>query len=109
MMALGAIKYLADAGKSNVRVAGFDALAEARSLIGQGVLQATIDQQAAEQGYQGVLYAMRLIRAKHPAETLLNVKLVSAATSESVSNGVAIIRSPAQRFQRLGPGPCVST
>ena len=82
MMALGAIKYLADAGKSNVRVAGFDALAEARSLIGQGVLQATIDQQAAEQGYQGVLYAMRLIRGETlPAETLLNVKLVSAATS----------------------------
>ena len=82
MMALGAIKYLADAGKSNVRVAGFDALAEARSLIGQGVLQATIDQQAAEQGYQGVLYAMRLIRGETlPAETLLSVKLVSAATS----------------------------
>ena len=82
MMALGAIKYLADAGKSKVRVAGFDALAEARSLIGQGVLQATIDQQAAEQGYQGVLYAMRLIRGETlPAETLLNVKLVSAATS----------------------------
>jgi len=78
MMALGAIKYLADAGKSDVRVAAFDALDEARSLLGQGVLQATIDQQAAEQGYQGVLYAMRLLKGETlPAETLLNVKLVT--------------------------------
>jgi ribose transport system substrate-binding protein len=80
MMALGAIKYLEEAKKANVKVAGFDALADARSLLGKGVLQVTIDQQAAEQGYQGVLYAMRLLKHEEvPAETLLNVKLVVAS------------------------------
>lgn len=79
MMALGAIKYLIEAGKSNVKVAGFDALAEARSILEKGPLLATIDQQAAEQGYQGILYAIRLLKGESvPAETLLNVKLIKA-------------------------------
>jgi ribose transport system substrate-binding protein len=79
MMALGAIKYLSDAGNTKVKVAGFDALPETRSALESGAMVATIDQQAAEQGYQGVLYAMRLMKKeKLPAETLLNVKLVKA-------------------------------
>jgi ribose transport system substrate-binding protein len=79
MMALGAIKYLSDAGKSKVKVVGFDALPETRSFLDNGTLVATIDQQAAEQGYQGVLYAMRLLKGEAlPAETLLNVKLIKA-------------------------------
>lgn len=78
MMALGVLKYLADNGKKSVKVAGFDALAEARAAISQGTLTATIDQQAAEQGYQGVLYAMRLFKGEQlPAQTLLSVKLVT--------------------------------
>jgi ribose transport system substrate-binding protein len=81
MMALGAIKYLDETGKKHVKVAGFDALAEARSAIDKGAMLASIDQQAAEQGYQGVLYAMRLLKGeKVPSETLLNVKLVTAGS-----------------------------
>jgi ribose transport system substrate-binding protein len=82
MMALGALKYLDESGKKQVKVAGFDALAEARSAINNGAMLASIDQQAAEQGYQGILYAMRLLkREKLPAETLLNVKLVKAGAA----------------------------
>ncbi len=78
MMALGVLKYLADSGRKSVKVAGFDALDEAREAISKGALVASIDQQAAEQGYQGVLYAMRLFKGEQlPAQTLLNVKLVS--------------------------------
>jgi ribose transport system substrate-binding protein len=80
MMALGVLKYLADSGRKSVKVSSFDALAEARDAISQGTLVASIDQQAAEQGYQGVLYAMRLFKGEQlPAQTLLNVKLVTGA------------------------------
>ena len=82
MMALGAIKYLEETGKRHVKVAGFDALAEARTAINKGTMQASIDQQAAEQGYQGILYATRLLKGeKMPAETVLNVKLVKAGSA----------------------------
>lgn len=82
MMALGALKYLDESGKKQVKVAGFDALAEARTAIEKGAMLASIDQQAAEQGYQGVLYAMRLLKKeKLPSETLLNVKLVKAGSA----------------------------
>jgi ribose transport system substrate-binding protein len=78
MMALGVLKYLADSGHGKVKVASFDALAEARAAISQGTLVASIDQQAAEQGYQGVLYAMRMVKGEQlPSQTLLNVKLVT--------------------------------
>jgi ribose transport system substrate-binding protein len=80
MMALGVLKYLADNGHGKVKVASFDALAEAREAISQGTLVASVDQQAAEQGYQGVLYAMRMFKGEQlPAQTLLNVKLVTIA------------------------------
>ena len=59
MMALGALKYLQESGKADVKVAGFDALSEAMTEIKTGHLHATIDQQAAEQGYQGVVMALR--------------------------------------------------
>ncbi len=82
MMALGALKYLDETGKKQVKVAGFDALAEARSAIDKGLMVASIDQQAGEQGYQGVLYAMRLLKGeKLPTETLPNVKLIKAGSA----------------------------
>ena len=79
MMALGALRFLSDTGRTSVKVAGFDALAEARAAVARGVLTVTIDQRAAEQGYQGVLYAMRLLKGEElPSETLLDVELVTA-------------------------------
>jgi ribose transport system substrate-binding protein len=62
-------------------VVGYDALAEAIAEIGAGRMVATIDQQAAEQGYQGVALAIRLIQGSEvPAVTLIDTKVVSAAT-----------------------------
>lgn len=47
--------------------------------VDQGKLAVTVDQRSAEQGYQGVLYAIRLLKGeKVPSETLIDVALVSA-------------------------------
>lgn len=81
MMALGALKYLKDANQQNVLVAGFDALEEAKQAIRTQELAATIDQQAAEQGYLGVHYAAKALAGQDiPAETMINVLVVSKDT-----------------------------
>lgn len=81
MMALGALKYLKDANQQNVLVAGFDALEEAKQAIRTQELAATIDQQAAEQGYLGVHYAAKALSGQDiPAETMINVLVVSKDT-----------------------------
>lgn len=70
-----------ESGNKHVKVAGFDALAEARSAINDGNMVASIDQQATEQGYQGFsIYASS--RKLVPAETLLNVKLIKAGAAD---------------------------
>ncbi|OYU45271.1 MAG: sugar ABC transporter substrate-binding protein, partial [Burkholderiales bacterium PBB4] len=53
MMAIGAVKYLQDSGRKGVKVMGYDALTEALSEVQAGRMFGTVDQQAAEQGYQG--------------------------------------------------------
>lgn len=78
MMALGAIQYLQETGRSDVLVAAYDALDEAKQAIRAGTLQATIDQQAAEQGYLGIWYALRALRGEElPTQTLVDVMLVT--------------------------------
>jgi ribose transport system substrate-binding protein len=77
MMALGALKYLQDKGRSDVLVAGFDALDEAQAAINDGRMLVTVDQQAGQQGYLGVKYAVMAMRGEQvPAETMVDVKLV---------------------------------
>jgi ribose transport system substrate-binding protein len=79
MMAIGVIKYLQESGKNKVLVAGFDALEEAKLAIHQGKMAATIDQQAAEQGYQGVKTAIRLLNSDVvPEQVLVDAKLITA-------------------------------
>lgn len=79
MMALGSIQYLGEAGRGDIKVVGFDALAEARQAIDAGRLLATIDQQAARQGYLGVQYAFRRLAGEVlPAETMVPVELITA-------------------------------
>lgn len=79
MMALGAIKFLQDSGKTNVAVIGYDALEEAVAAIRQGRLLATVDQNAAEQGYVGVMLAFRGLKGDQvPPVTVLNTRLVTA-------------------------------
>lgn len=64
MMAIGVIRYLQETGRHDVRVAGFDALEEAKTAIHRGQMLVTIDQQAAQQGYQGVMTAIKLLRGE---------------------------------------------
>lgn len=82
IMAIGAIKYLQESGLKKVKVVGFDALSEALAEIKAGRLLATIDQQAAEQGYQGVALAMRLTQGTAvPSTTTIDTKLVTAESA----------------------------
>ena len=81
MMALGAAKYLQETGNSEVKVAGYDALNEALAEIKRGHMVATVDQQAAEQGYQGVVLALRMIRGEKVApDVLIDTRLLTAGT-----------------------------
>lgn len=82
MMALGVIRYLEEAGRSDVLVAGYDALEEARAAIRDGKLQCTVDQQAAQQGYFGVDYAVRALQGRTlPAVTLIDTQLITQANA----------------------------
>jgi ribose transport system substrate-binding protein len=82
MMALGALKYLQEAGKSDVRVGAYDALPEAIAEVKSGRLAVTVDQQAAEQGFQGIALAMRRLKGETvPDVLLIDTRLV---TPESI-------------------------
>jgi ribose transport system substrate-binding protein len=79
MMALGAVKYLQESGKSQVKVVGYDALDEAVAEVQSGRMYATVDQQAAEQGYQGVAMALRMIKGEKPTPvTMIDTRVVHA-------------------------------
>ncbi|HMQ51162.1 MAG TPA: sugar ABC transporter substrate-binding protein [Anaerolineae bacterium] len=81
MMALGAIRYLEETGRTDILVAAYDALAEAKEAIRAGKLEATIDQEAALQAYTGVNYAIRALAGEQlPPETIIEVKLVTLKT-----------------------------
>jgi ribose transport system substrate-binding protein len=78
MMALGLLQYLKEKGITDVIVASYDALDEAKQMIRDNKLQATIDQQAALQAYTGVQLAIRALKGeKLPLVTLLDVLLVT--------------------------------
>jgi len=78
MMALGALQYLQEAKKADVKVAAYDALDEAVAEVKAGRLAVTVDQQAAEQGFQGVALAMRLLKGESvPAVMLIEMRLVT--------------------------------
>jgi ribose transport system substrate-binding protein len=79
MMALGAVQYLEKAGKKDVLVAGYDALAEAKNAISNGKMAVTIDQQASQQGYIGIKYALDMINGLTLKETvkLVDVKVIN--------------------------------
>lgn len=81
MMAIGVMKYLQETGKTKVLVASFDALEEAKTAIRAGHLSSTVDQQAAQQGYLGVMTALKLIKGEaQPLEIEVEAKLVTAET-----------------------------
>jgi ribose transport system substrate-binding protein len=77
MMALGVLQYLEETNRQ-VLVAGFDALDEAQQAIRQGRLAVSIDQQALEQGYLGIHYAVKAMTGQSlPPETMLDVKVIT--------------------------------
>lgn len=79
MMALGTIHYLQETGRTDILVAAFDALNEAKEAILANTLQVTIDQQAAEQGYLGVVYAMQALSGESlPLESSIEVFVITA-------------------------------
>jgi len=81
MMALGAIQYIQETKKTDVMVAGYDALDDAKKAIKDGSLRSTIDQQAAEQGYRGVKSAVQSLNGQTvPLTTIVDVFLVTADT-----------------------------
>ncbi|WP_295995710.1 substrate-binding domain-containing protein [Rugamonas sp.] len=81
MMAIGAIRYLQDSGRKGVTVIGYDAIDEARVAIKSGLMTVSVDQQAGQQGYQGVALAVRALKGeKLPPVTLIEARLVTAAT-----------------------------
>ena len=81
MMALGALKFLQESNRAQVKVAAYDALDEAVAEVKAGRLAVTVDQQAAEQGFQGVMLASRLLKGEAvPALMLIDTRLITAAT-----------------------------
>ena len=79
MMGLGVLKYLQEKGKTDVKVGAYDALDEAVAEVKAGRLMLTVDQQAAEQGFQGIALAMKLIKGESAPEILLiDTRLVTA-------------------------------
>lgn len=82
MMALGALKFLQESNRNHVKVAAYDALEEAVAEVKAGRLAVTVDQQAAEQGFQGVMLATRLLKGDAvPALMLIDTRLITAATA----------------------------
>jgi ribose transport system substrate-binding protein len=78
MMALGALKYLHESQRSAVKVAAYDALDEAVAAIKTGQLAVTVNQQAGEQGFQGVALAVRLLHGERvPDVMLIDTRLVT--------------------------------
>ena len=81
MMALGAIRYLADSGKHNVRVASYDAIDDAKAAVKAGTMTVTVDQQAAEQGFQGAVLAIKSLKGEAvPQDTMVETRLITADT-----------------------------
>jgi ribose transport system substrate-binding protein len=88
LMALGAVRYLEETGKKHVLVAAYDAIEQARAALRRGNLVATVDQRAGEQGYIGVRHAVRALAGeKLPAETFIDVELVTVETLEREAQG----------------------
>jgi ribose transport system substrate-binding protein len=81
MMALGVVEYLQKSGRKNVLVAGYDALEQGRAAVQDGRIVATVDQQAAHQGYLGVQYAVRALNGETvPSFTDVDVILLTSKT-----------------------------
>jgi ribose transport system substrate-binding protein len=79
MMALGAVEAIAAARKEGqIRVVGFDAVADARTAIAEGSMMASVAQFPGEMGRVAVETAARLLRGEQPPEVqLVRIEMVT--------------------------------
>ncbi len=81
MMAMGALKYLHDKNINGVLIASYDALEDVRNAIKEGKVAVTVDQQAAQQGYQGIMVAHKLALGETvPLQIQVDARLIHAAS-----------------------------
>ena len=81
LIALGVIRYLADHGIRQVKVAGFDGIAQARAALASNQMVATIDQRPAEQGYLSVKAALDAIAGKPvPGQLKVETELLTRSS-----------------------------
>lgn len=80
-MGLGAVKALTDAGlKNNVIVVSIDAIPDALQAVKKGALDATVFQNAEQQGSKAIEMAIKAAEGKpYPKETLIPFQLVTKA------------------------------
>jgi ribose transport system substrate-binding protein len=72
------LKFLEEKKLTSVLVAGFDNLEQVKPFIQNGELAATIDQQAARQGYMGIVFAHQLLHGEQvPPVTTVELILVT--------------------------------
>ncbi|MBP2310631.1 substrate-binding domain-containing protein [Azospirillum melinis] len=84
MMALGALHHLETGHIASVKVAGYDGLDEAKQAIRAGTLSVSIDQQAEQQGFLGVAYAVRALNGERlPPETILETRPITIRTLDA--------------------------
>ncbi|MFC1565432.1 substrate-binding domain-containing protein [Candidatus Neomarinimicrobiota bacterium] len=85
MMALGAVEAIAAMGKTDkIIVVGFDAIADARQAITEGLMSASIAQHPYEMGKVALEKAWELLQGKSvPSEIPVKIELI---TAESITN-----------------------
>ncbi len=80
MMAMGVLCYLEETGRSDVIVAAFYAIEDAKAAVRAGKLAVTIDQLPSRQGYLGVQLAVDMLNGKKPAAgTYIDVLVVDTS------------------------------
>ena len=80
MMAIGVLRYLEETGRTDVKVAAFDAIAEAKRAIRDGRLTVTIDQLPESQGYKGVATAVEMVRGvTPPQQVMIDARVIDRA------------------------------
>lgn len=93
-MALGAIQALREAGRDDVMVVGVDALAPGRAAVQQGLLAATVFQDATQQAELAMQMINQLIQGQTPAQQYILVPhiLITPAQSQEPAAGRAVAR-----------------
>lgn len=78
MMALGVLDALREMDRNDVQIGGYDGISNAVEEVKRGGISATVDQKPDEQGYTGVLTAVRLIRGEEvQLRTMLETRLIT--------------------------------